>query len=264
MADLRDANLMQLQHYDVSVALTLPRSPVNRDRGNFMIELYLMGAGGVSHPAPEPVPPSAFKESRDMIFSSFRPVLLPYTDPLVSLASRLLFIVYHIFRPFSEKTTLRIPMAETLSFPRGASLPSALFLEIQSGQALQTYACEVVFVARLYGLRWFMYNFRIASFIIFSTLFWLFEVVFMLLSFLVVTIVMDGPANNQPAGGKGVKKEKGEEEVHPETKAIKKEPEETSKIPEALPPAAASTAGSAVAAPEEGGYEEDVDEGPGD
>ncbi len=74
-----------------------------------MVELYLLDGGGIP---PQPPEPAQFIQSRNMLFVTARAAVVPYTDPLVALASRLLFMAYHIFLPFSERTTLVVPMAE--------------------------------------------------------------------------------------------------------------------------------------------------------
>ncbi|KAI1327444.1 hypothetical protein F5Y16DRAFT_372041 [Xylariaceae sp. FL0255] len=178
-----EPNLMREQAYDVSVELTLPRSPSNLQRGNFMVALYAMKStpeNPALFPATlvEPVPPPdlySHVTKDNVVFTSRRLVLIPYEDPLVSLASRILFLAYHIlFARTAQTDTLTIPMGELVEF-RGA-LPLSIFLDVQAGQDLQVYSCSVTLVARLSGLRWFMYNHRILSFFAFTTVFWCVEI----------------------------------------------------------------------------------------
>lgn len=77
-------------------------------------------------------------------------------------------------------------MAERLSFPgRGATLvPGYAMLEVQAGQNIQVYSAKINFTARFSGLRWLMYNHRIASLIIFTSAFWIVEVIFALLGWI--------------------------------------------------------------------------------
>ncbi|KAI0905354.1 putative adipose-regulatory protein-domain-containing protein [Ustulina deusta] len=174
------SDLVLEQAYDVSVDLTLPRSPANRDRGNFMVALY------ATKSAPEN-PALAFSASahpyehvtRDnVVFSSRRPALIPYEDPLVSTASRILFLLYHIvFAHASETVTLSIPMGELVQF-RGA-LPLSVLVDVQAGQTLQVYSSTLTLVAQLTGMRWFMYNHRILALVACTTVFWLAEMVSM-------------------------------------------------------------------------------------
>ncbi|TPX18864.1 uncharacterized protein E0L32_011479 [Thyridium curvatum] len=217
MADLRSRNLKELQNYDITVHLSLPRSPVNMERGNFMVELYLMGSGYVAFPALVPPTTEEFMETRPVLSASFRPAVLPYTDPTTFKASRLLFMAYHLLYPArSETLTLKVPMMERVAFASAAAVPASLYVEVKAGQTLQTYGAEVTFVARLSGLRWFMYHYWVSSAALFTTLFWLFEVLFMVLAYAGATaliayisaeaggpVVKREPRPQQPVGGGG-------------------------------------------------------------
>lgn len=106
----------------------------------------------------------------NILYSSSRPALIPYSDPLVTLTSRLLFLAFHLMFPHAEKVTLTIPLAERLSFSRNKLLPHTLFLEIQAGQTLQVYNATVRITARLSGLRWLLSS-KIVAGIFLSSLF---------------------------------------------------------------------------------------------
>lgn len=165
--------------YDVTVSLTLPRSPPNIDRGNFMIALFATKSS-LENPAQSftiPQDPYAHINPSNVVFSSRRLALIPYTDPLVSLASRVLFLLWHVFAPTSEKVELQVPMGELVEFRE--QLPLSLLLDVQAGQTFQVYAAQIELVARLTGVRWMMYNHRIISFVIGTTLFWLAEMLWM-------------------------------------------------------------------------------------
>ncbi|KAH6617891.1 putative adipose-regulatory protein-domain-containing protein [Chaetomium sp. MPI-SDFR-AT-0129] len=122
----------------------------------------------------------AFLASHSIVHTSTRPALMPYIDPLASLASRVFFLVYHVLSPHAASTThLTIPMAEDLSFtiPRRDEgrrlLPESLLLEVQGGQGIQVYDVRVTLSARLSGLRGFMYRWRITAFVLFTAAFWI-------------------------------------------------------------------------------------------
>ncbi|KAI1145798.1 putative adipose-regulatory protein-domain-containing protein [Nemania diffusa] len=169
------------QAYDVSVDLTLPRSQANMGRGNFMVALYALKS------APTNPASLAFSSSWDpyaqvtednVVFSSRRPALIPYEDPLVSSVSRIVFLLYHmVFARASSTLTLSVPMGERVSFLNAAARPRSLLVDVQAGQTLQVAASRVTLVARLTGARWLMYNHRILAFAGFTTLFWLAELV---------------------------------------------------------------------------------------
>ncbi|KAI1424692.1 putative adipose-regulatory protein-domain-containing protein [Xylaria sp. FL1777] len=174
------SDLMLEQAYDVSVDLTLPRSPANLERGNFMVAIYAMKSAPDSHAFAFSTSAYPYEHvTRDnVVFVSRRPALIPYEDPLVSTVSRILFLLYHIvFARASETVTLSIPMGELVQF-RGV-LPLSVLVDVQAGQTLQVYSCQMTLVARLTGMRWFMYNHRILAFVSCTTVFWLAEMVSM-------------------------------------------------------------------------------------
>lgn len=220
-------NIKDYQAYDISVTLTLPRSPTNLDRGNFMIALYILDRPGTAAPpAPDttghnqqlttpvslfPTPdPAAYLSTRRILHTSLRSALLPYTDPIISLASRLLFLPSHIFFPSSSRastTTLSIPLVEKLSFPssKGArATPSSLFLELQSGQDLRVSSARVTITAQLSGVRWLMHTYRVSAFVAGTAAFWGCEVAFMGLAWAVLSTVLSGTGKEHDHGYKKI------------------------------------------------------------
>ncbi|KAL2759498.1 hypothetical protein ACRALDRAFT_1007124, partial [Sodiomyces alcalophilus JCM 7366] len=182
VASLAEANLKTHQAYDIAVVLSVPQSPTNTDRGNFMVNLHLLGPGfpsadSESYDAPEP---ESLLHQRKKLFSSRRPALLPYRDPLVSLASRILLLGYHLLVPESQALDLKVSMGEQVELASQYSdMPVSAYLEIHAGQVLQTYDATIVITAQLRGLRWLMYQYRIPVFILATLLFWAAEIFFM-------------------------------------------------------------------------------------
>lgn len=181
------------QAYDISVDLTLPRSPTNLGHGNFMVALYVLKSVPIN-PAlelslSEAVDPYMYVGADDVVYASRRPALIPYEDRVVSAASRVLFLLYHIlFARASETLTLSIPMGERVQF-RGMR-PLSMLVDVQAGQTLQVYSSRVTLVARLTGIRWFMYNHRILAFAVCTASFWLAEVLAMGSAWLVLGWVL--------------------------------------------------------------------------
>ncbi|KAI1290471.1 putative adipose-regulatory protein-domain-containing protein [Xylaria venustula] len=192
------SDLMSEQTYDVSIDLVLPRSPANLDRGNFMVALYATKSAPTKPPinpalltfaASSPLGLSSSAMSKDpydyvsrdnVVFASRRPALIPYEDPLVSTASRVLFLLYHIvFSRAAETVALSIPMGELVVPARSGTLPLSVLVDVQAGPDLQVYSSSMTLVARLTGMRWFMYNHRVFAFAAFVTVFWVAEVVSM-------------------------------------------------------------------------------------
>lgn len=118
-------------------------------------------------------------ESENIIFSSRRPTLVPYMDPVVSLASRVLFLFYYMLFPSSRTCEVIVPLAERLYISKGAILPASAFIEIEAGQTIQTYQVLLTLTAHLQGLRWLMHHYRLPMYLLFTFLFWVFELLFM-------------------------------------------------------------------------------------
>lgn len=161
-------------------------------------------------------PPLSALEGRTILYTSTRPAIVPYTDPLVSLASRLLFLAYHVFVPASETTCLVVPMVERLEFKPGSMMPTALVLDVQAGQDLQVYSTSVTITAQLHGLRWFMHSWRVTAFVLLTTLFWVWEVLSLGVTVLVLRYVLGGSTSTPE--GKRIKQEDGEQSGQPRIK----------------------------------------------
>lgn len=114
-----------------------------------------------------------------VVFSSRRPTLLPYVDPVISIASRTLFLFYHMFFPSSSTTTMRVPLAERVLFSKGSTIPQSAFIEVEAGQTVQIYHATLSFIAQLRGLRWLMFHYRLPTFLAFTFFFWISEVISM-------------------------------------------------------------------------------------
>lgn len=167
----------------------MPLSPTNVERGNFMVVMCLLNgetapaaSTGTQRDADGPLP----FDGRSIVLRSRRPALLPYRDPWIVAASRLVFLFYHLVVPKSQVLTLSVPMAhKILLASQQSAMPTAAYVEIQAGQDLQTYETSIVITAQLHGLRWVMHHYRLLSFIVATVLFWAAEITFMILAWLI-------------------------------------------------------------------------------
>lgn len=229
IVDLTQASLGDYQDYDISVTLRLPRSPPNLARGNFMLALHLLDDNNrvPTSVIPEPVDVLV---GRHVLHSSTRPAIVPYTDPLVSLASRLLFLGYHIVVPaHAETIVLDVPLVERLEFRPGTMRPTALVVDVQAGQDLQVYSAGVTITAQLSGLRWFMHSWWVTAFVLFTGAFWGCELVFVGVSFLVLSLVFNGGDSSSTTAATTKKNKVKDEQVTTVPKrdgGVKKEDEE--------------------------------------
>ncbi|KAL7622531.1 hypothetical protein AAE478_008038 [Parahypoxylon ruwenzoriense] len=203
-------SLMLEQAYDVSIELTVPRSPTNLDRGNFMVALFALKSQpenpAFSFSSAAALADDIYEHIRtpgNVVFMARRPSLIPYSDPLVAAASRVLFLFYHILYPAAaEKTTLVVPMGELVEFRD--VLPLSLLVDVQAGQTLQVYEASVTLVARLSGIRWAMYNHRVLSFVVCTTIFWISEMLSMGLAWLFLSSWLSGRNTTHPGTRKEV------------------------------------------------------------
>ncbi|KAJ9353570.1 hypothetical protein DTO027B9_5272 [Paecilomyces variotii] len=161
-----DSELASLQAYDVSVTLELPRTPSNLAAGNFMLDLSLY-----SRPSKSII--TAANTSTQVLSHSRRPAILTYASSVVDTAHKVSRLPFYVFGWRREAETLEVDMMEQVEFAKGwRNLPASLRLEIQSTERMQVYSAKVKFLARFTGLRWFMYRWKITSFLIFSGMFW--------------------------------------------------------------------------------------------
>ncbi|OAA79345.1 SH3 domain protein [Akanthomyces lecanii RCEF 1005] len=182
VAPLPPSRMKSLQDYDVSVTFTMPRSPANLDRGNFMVSLHLIDSrdqNTVGARADEFARSHVGFGVNKVLFSSRRPALVPYADPLVSLTSRILFIGYHLLSSNSQRHTMTVKLAERVSFAKDSLKPAAAYIEVEAGQDIQIYNTQLTLTAQLRGLRYLMVHYRLLTYIVFTLLFWFFEVLFM-------------------------------------------------------------------------------------
>lgn len=172
-ASLESSALSSQQPYDISLELHLPRTPNNLAAGNFMLDLSLLSrpSSTTSTPALSAVLPN----SSSTLAHSRRPAILPYQSPLLSITHNIIALPWHTLGLKDlDADILSVPMFELMSFPRGwRNVPGAVKLELQSDHTLQVYSAKVVFKARFEGLRYILYNYRILSFFVFTSCFYM-------------------------------------------------------------------------------------------
>jgi len=119
----------------------------------------------------------ACKDQDGIMFASRRPALVPYEDPLVSLASRIFFLPYSMLRRGVQPRVLTVPMAEEVLFERPTRFPAAIYLELEAGQKIQIYEAKVTLTAKLGGLRYVLHHYRLPAFITLVAAFWSLELI---------------------------------------------------------------------------------------
>ncbi|KAL9096603.1 MAG: hypothetical protein Q9165_001090 [Trypethelium subeluteriae] len=190
------------QPYDISLELWLPRSPGNLALGNFMLDLELLGATAASAPSPasHPLHPDAplvagYRNESAVLARSSRPATLTYYSPVVDGVGVAAGLPLYAVGWKKEEEKLEVGMMEGVEFRRGwGNVPRGARVVVRTdgsgGGRLQVYGCEVKFVARFGGLRWFMYQHRILSFLFFTTIFWVVSQTTTLLAYLTLSRII--------------------------------------------------------------------------
>jgi hypothetical protein len=174
--------------------------------------------------------------------------------------------------PHSTASTVRltVPMAEDLVFGPGGGgnreqrvslMPQSLLLEVQAGQAIQVYEARVTLVARLRGLRGFMYRWKATSFVLCSAGFWAGEMVVLGVALLVVGQVFGkglrdlvGEGGGDEGKGEGVEGKDWRKRVKEEGEGVERP--ETAESSSASGPALLGGKGKGVVKEEEGAGQE--------
>lgn len=208
------------QQYDVFIELVMPRTSVNIEAGNFMLEVNFFSPKEKGASSTETVHPGISPDVTDRaaIASSRRPAILPYRSSLVELAHKVTGLHWYLLNLRQEADRLMIVMFESVEFGKGwRNVPSTLKLEIQSTRHLQIYSAKAIFRARFKGLRWMMYNHRIASAVVFICGFWTTEMLFAGIAWLAITAYVLPSSQDVNA-----------EEIHKGVERIKREPTDES------------------------------------
>ncbi|KAF2111714.1 putative adipose-regulatory protein-domain-containing protein [Lophiotrema nucula] len=244
--------LVARQKYDVAVEMVVPRSERNLGAGNWMLGLELRGpgtkGGGVkgllgweeewesvdfSHgpdagTEKEVVnnegPGVKSPENAVVLARSRRPAILTYRSWMTESAYRVLRLPLYVVGWGMESEVVRVGMMEGVEFEKGwRNVPASLRLELRSKVPLEVYKVSVRFAAKLEGLRWVMYQYRLTSFVVFTTLFWGTEMAVVLSTWAVFTLLFSGPPIKEEIEGRKIKEE-GEGQATPKTEPGDSEP----------------------------------------
>lgn len=192
-------DIVNLQRYDVSVELTLPRTPNNRDAGNFMLEAAMFAPGTPVDSLKDALVPGSADADNRLAFSR-RPAILSYRSMPVEYICKLMELPWYLIGWRDEAETITVGLWESVEFPRGwRSLPSTMRLDIQSTHRIQVYSAKAMFRAKFRGLRWLMYKHRIVSAFMFITGFWLTELTFAGLAWAGLTFYMQPQTKQAPS-----------------------------------------------------------------
>lgn len=209
-------DIVSMQRYDVSLELALPRTPQNRDAGNFMLEGNMYAPGSVLDNVKDTLA-SGQAEADNKLATSRRSAILPYRSIPLEYLYRLSELHWYLLGWRTEEDKLTVSLWEGVEFSKGwRNIPAMMKLEIQSTNRMQIYSAKVMFRARFRGLRWLMYNHRIISAALFISGFWMTEMLFTGLAWAVLNFYLQsGPATKTekaPYSPERIKREGDEDE----------------------------------------------------
>ncbi|KAF7853402.1 hypothetical protein EAF04_010696 [Stromatinia cepivora] len=200
------------QEYDIQLELHMPRSPSNLKAGNFMVHVNFLGPN-YKTPSSIPVvehllPLSRITKNEDVLFSSRRPTILTYESELISGLGKLVNAPLYVLGWKREDEKITVEMAESVRFPRGnKNVPSAVEVVIEKdSEEVQIYGCRIVMRAKLSGLRWWMWNWRISSAIVGVGAFWAAEMLGCIVGWAILKLCFGGRKEKGVAKGKEIEK----------------------------------------------------------
>lgn len=223
--------LISQQPYDVSIELHMPRNPVNLAAGNFMLDLTLHNTGAGLEAGILKTLNLGDQASSSVLHRSRRPAILPYTSTLSNLASKMIRLPLHVLSFHdSDSVRLSVPMFEEVEFARGKdNIPRMARLEVQSQTLLlatgskgalpvpqlNVYSAKLVFQVRFHGLRYLIYNYRAAAFVLFTALFYTVSISTLVAGWALLATVFSGKSNDKSLikseQGVKIKQEPGQE-----------------------------------------------------
>ncbi len=127
-------------------------------------------------------------DGTSVVANATRPAILTYWSTPVDISRKLLRLPAYVLGWKKEAESVHIQLFQRLRFGSGiisryvqdVPQPNAVRLKLRSKVGLELYGSRVIFNARLRGLRYFMHNHRITSFLLFTTLFFIIEALFAL------------------------------------------------------------------------------------
>ena len=235
--------LVAKQKYDVIVQVNLPRSRRNLRAGNWMVGVEMRGPSSsgstmdvkrlLSWESEEdfwsdsqlrneqtPSSDTTIIEKPTVLARSRRPAILTYRSFATESLHRFLRLPLYTLGWHTESETVTTPVMDNVEFDKGwKNIPTSLRVEIRSSTPLEIYRVGVNFVARLEGLRWIMYKYRLVSFVVFTTLFWATEMGILLFTWGIFTLLLGGSSTGDDEVVKDRLKIKTDPDAPPRTPA---------------------------------------------
>ncbi|KAF2663724.1 hypothetical protein BT63DRAFT_430007 [Microthyrium microscopicum] len=222
IVQLQKGHVVSDQPYDVDVHLNLPRTPTNTAAGNFMIDVQLFAPSSTTWTENTP----------KVLVAERRPAIMTYHSPTLEHVYKAVELPLYITGWRKEAEKLTVPLLEGVEFARGwQTVPTSVRIELQSATPLQVYEMTIAFRARLRGIRYMMINYRLSSFVFFTSIFWSVEMTIAACIWVGLSFVFTGKQSQQPAvEQKSEPQIKAEGDILPETNAEPSSPPATPRI----------------------------------
>lgn len=141
------------QHYTVTLHLHLPTTPSNLALGNFMTSITLLNP------------------TNGAIATSRRTATLTHRTPLLETLDTLIRAPLYLSGLQSQSERIAVTLVDG-SFPQQIGGVKVVL----EAEGVDVYGAEVELTAQLEGLRWYMWNRRLLTFLVATALFWGLEV----------------------------------------------------------------------------------------
>lgn len=169
------------------------------------LRLHAPGTGAVGAAVMEAVMGDSTPE---LLAHARRPAIMTYYSPVMEQVHKALQLPWYLLGWRHEAEVLKVDLMEGIEFARGwRSIPATARIELSSDTKLQVYKATLVFTAQFRGLRYvvekdivldcadrrrryIMYNYRIISFVVCTTIFWIAELVSALVGWMVLSYLM--------------------------------------------------------------------------
>ncbi|KAK9464586.1 putative adipose-regulatory protein-domain-containing protein [Lipomyces arxii] len=207
------------QVYLVSIELSIPRTPHNRQMGNFMLELRVYDSDPLAVIAESTDFPvdrltslsphnlALLSSASDTVagvlhnitlMHSRRPAIITYRSDLLEGLETVFLFPLLVSGITTQSERLNVEMGSWV----GSNHKMPQYVAVEIHRDLQVYGAELVWDVRWSGIRWLMRKFYVTTFIIGVLSFWTIELVGALLSWFLVSSLMFPDSLAQDLAGK--------------------------------------------------------------
>lgn len=149
------------------------------------------------------VVPRGGREEDAALARAQRSAVLTYRSGIVEMVRWARQLPLYVLGWRREAETLEVAMLEGVVFARGwRGVPRRVRVEVRAATVLQVYEVVVIVEARLEGLKWFMWRWRVTAAVVMVVAFWVVEVVVALATWGVARVVFARPAVGMLGGEK--------------------------------------------------------------